>query len=389
MEEIAISPSASGSSGSMYSNDDHDSDAIISSIAMFSHQSDDDNEANETASQNSSYPHDEHVTVLESDSETEAGTFEIPVIAISDEDASMLQRLPALIVNEVIYRTLRRNMMLTNNFLANRPVVLSSNGRVLRAMELRNRAAQNRDGEADSVCDTESVVPEQSRSVESLQSKEDSRIDICPICYDKWESALCMELECGHIFHRECITSWIFKSCSKYCPMCRQESAKMVDLLVEEVRNGTPIPLALRANAQLRAQIPDDIPDCLPFFGRVVLAGVYVSLLWWHSGNPTVNWLVNNDFCRTVIAAVLIIYVMARSIGLAMRHIPCFVEAIVPTLISFYILYLIFGNLIRLGVHHLGQFFTILTGVATITVMSCAIIFWMLMLRTHGLAVPT
>jgi len=40
----------------------------------------------------------------------------------------------------------------------------------------------------------------------------------CTICLDKPDN--CIQLKCGHIFHKKCIKKWISKN--KTCPNCRK-----------------------------------------------------------------------------------------------------------------------------------------------------------------------
>ena len=44
--------------------------------------------------------------------------------------------------------------------------------------------------------------------------------DICSICRDATKNNLCRQLSCNHIFHCECIDTWLSESNS--CPYCRQ-----------------------------------------------------------------------------------------------------------------------------------------------------------------------
>ena len=45
-------------------------------------------------------------------------------------------------------------------------------------------------------------------------------MDVCSICLSDYDiSSLIIRLDCGHIFHRECIYKWIRKK--RHCPYCR------------------------------------------------------------------------------------------------------------------------------------------------------------------------
>ena len=46
--------------------------------------------------------------------------------------------------------------------------------------------------------------------------------DNCSICYMNFENEAC-ELNCKHVFHKECINSWITKGNGKNCPLCRSD----------------------------------------------------------------------------------------------------------------------------------------------------------------------
>jgi len=52
----------------------------------------------------------------------------------------------------------------------------------------------------------------------------------CAICYDNFEIGTNVnELRCGHIYHSECIDSWIKDLRNKYCPYCRKSVLRKVD----------------------------------------------------------------------------------------------------------------------------------------------------------------
>ena len=43
----------------------------------------------------------------------------------------------------------------------------------------------------------------------------------CPICMDGYGDISGVRVECGHIFHKECITEWLMEN--NQCPVCRHE----------------------------------------------------------------------------------------------------------------------------------------------------------------------
>lgn len=51
---------------------------------------------------------------------------------------------------------------------------------------------------------------------------EDLINDCCSICLDKYDSdKKIVKLRCNHIYHKECITEWIYNN--NECPLCRKE----------------------------------------------------------------------------------------------------------------------------------------------------------------------
>ena len=43
----------------------------------------------------------------------------------------------------------------------------------------------------------------------------------CAVCQDVISSSACLIRQCGHVFHRACIESWL--SVSVHCPVCRHD----------------------------------------------------------------------------------------------------------------------------------------------------------------------
>ena len=49
--------------------------------------------------------------------------------------------------------------------------------------------------------------------------------DCCPVCLDRFAlGAELMLLPCRHVFHPECVTTWLRKSVR--CPFCRAEAGR-------------------------------------------------------------------------------------------------------------------------------------------------------------------
>ncbi|XP_068667794.1 uncharacterized protein [Aristolochia californica] len=67
------------------------------------------------------------------------------------------------------------------------------------------------------------MVPAASSSIESLKMKqidaEDSK-EVCIVCLNQFSVAAAVaQMPCAHIFHKDCIVSWLEKS--HVCPLCR------------------------------------------------------------------------------------------------------------------------------------------------------------------------
>lgn len=62
------------------------------------------------------------------------------------------------------------------------------------------------------------ITPKAKFGGENKGEKEE--IDTCSICYDEYEENKKIgKMQCGHLFHLECIKSWLL--CKNSCPMCR------------------------------------------------------------------------------------------------------------------------------------------------------------------------
>ena len=198
----------------------------------------------------------------------------------------------------------------------------------------------------------------------------------CPICFEEFDVFDCQALECSHVFHADCLTSWVTKSRAKTCPMCRRVSPYLEAVLISvygqaseelfdqfgRIREGARINRQINRQMQRSRRIyfdfEDDDPNSmsLPFWGRCVLAIIYVSLLYYHQKNPTIGLLVNNQFCRTLIALCLMVYVMAGKFGLAMQHLPRVLEAVIPFSMSMYVFWIVISPYIQFLFHGIGYF---------------------------------
>ena len=68
--------------------------------------------------------------------------------------------------------------------------------------------------------DAVAVIPTQNQIQESLENCP-STTSSCAVCQDAISSSACSIRQCGHVFHRSCIESWL--SVSVYCPVCRYD----------------------------------------------------------------------------------------------------------------------------------------------------------------------
>lgn len=74
--------------------------------------------------------------------------------------------------------------------------------------------------EIDKKCDTctDKLLTQYLRTVNS-----NTATDVCSICYNGYveDSLDCSQCHCGHMFHTECIQSWISTANGTTCPICR------------------------------------------------------------------------------------------------------------------------------------------------------------------------
>lgn len=57
-------------------------------------------------------------------------------------------------------------------------------------------------------------------NIRRLNSTDDLLLDECSICLEKYDKKdKIIDLECNHVFHKECIKLWLNKNNS--CPQCR------------------------------------------------------------------------------------------------------------------------------------------------------------------------
>ncbi|CAD8132974.1 unnamed protein product [Paramecium pentaurelia] len=46
-------------------------------------------------------------------------------------------------------------------------------------------------------------------------------VDCCTICLEESGNPVEIQLECGHVFHKECISEWLSRE--KHCPVCKRD----------------------------------------------------------------------------------------------------------------------------------------------------------------------
>ena len=63
----------------------------------------------------------------------------------------------------------------------------------------------------------------------SVQPQTADSAENCSICIDEYgkDTSVLTELQCGHVFHRDCISQWLTKNGS--CPNCRNEQQPEYD----------------------------------------------------------------------------------------------------------------------------------------------------------------
>jgi hypothetical protein len=68
------------------------------------------------------------------------------------------------------------------------------------------------------------VQQEIMRKMSELDISDEEDIDKCVICYENlYEDDRDITIDCGHIFHKECLTEWEESSKTNRCPVCREK----------------------------------------------------------------------------------------------------------------------------------------------------------------------
>ena len=70
--------------------------------------------------------------------------------------------------------------------------------------------------------DPELTAPEWEAIAARSREEEDSRAP-CVICCEEFRDRKQVLLSCGHVFHRDCLSSWERHSRSRVCPVCRKQ----------------------------------------------------------------------------------------------------------------------------------------------------------------------
>ena len=77
----------------------------------------------------------------------------------------------------------------------------------------------------DPVALTNRVIPNSSHAKHLNDGTEEADTSLCPICLEQFKNGddICCSrnLECGHVFHLSCITSWLMTHDD--CPLCRAD----------------------------------------------------------------------------------------------------------------------------------------------------------------------
>ena len=59
------------------------------------------------------------------------------------------------------------------------------------------------------------------KKLQKIKIQESASVEMCIICYTDQISIFAEPLECGHIFHTECIKKWV--KYQKKCPYCKKK----------------------------------------------------------------------------------------------------------------------------------------------------------------------
>lgn len=85
--------------------------------------------------------------------------------------------------------------------------------------------------------------------------QQTSEHDTCPICYDVVGKHKKFTLDCGHKYHKKCISRW-FKKGQISCPMCRKTVSSYI-LCVCGVKYSSPIDIDMDTVIYLLSRILD------------------------------------------------------------------------------------------------------------------------------------
>ena len=78
------------------------------------------------------------------------------------------------------------------------------------------------------------VLPSREQIASSLETLDSTTVN-CAICQDSISSGACRIRQCGHVYHRSCITTWF--GMNVRCPVCRHDIRE-----TDEVDSGDQTP---------------------------------------------------------------------------------------------------------------------------------------------------
>lgn len=72
-------------------------------------------------------------------------------------------------------------------------------------------------------------------SARKVKQSKNSHREMCSICLEPKCSSQLTAIQCGHVFHRSCISSWTSSQTGKIakCPECKQPCLQLIDLFFE------------------------------------------------------------------------------------------------------------------------------------------------------------